>query len=225
MLEGDDYWTDENSLQTRTDFLELNDDFVMCFHNAQSYFEEEKQLVENKIVPFSESTIIESDKIINTGMPTLSFLFRNGLIDIFDEELLNIAYGDLILKAKLSQFGKAQYLHPIKSGVYRIHKGGVYTSQSTKIKVRDTLRTLSYVEQYFLNRDWNLTPIYQGYANSYFRFFIMSIKGSKQIKISYLLKCYRYSKKGNISFRAFFIKFYKNQKNKNRIQFSLKRKL
>ena len=35
LLNGDDYWTDENKLQTQADFLDANPDTVICFHKAK----------------------------------------------------------------------------------------------------------------------------------------------------------------------------------------------
>ncbi|WP_265427510.1 glycosyltransferase [Chryseobacterium sp. YIM B08800] len=34
--EGDDYWTDENKLQTQYDFLENNPEYSMCFHQVKN---------------------------------------------------------------------------------------------------------------------------------------------------------------------------------------------
>ncbi len=34
MLDGDDYWIDENKLQCQVDFLEQHKDYSMCYHNA-----------------------------------------------------------------------------------------------------------------------------------------------------------------------------------------------
>ncbi|MBQ0152817.1 MAG: glycosyltransferase [Chryseobacterium sp.] len=34
--EGDDYWTDENKLQKQYDFLQENQDYAMCFHQAMN---------------------------------------------------------------------------------------------------------------------------------------------------------------------------------------------
>src|SRR5450759_654919 len=57
MLEGDDYWTDPNKLQTQVDFLEANPDFSLCFHSVKIL--KEGHLVDDFItkVPSEVSTI------------------------------------------------------------------------------------------------------------------------------------------------------------------------
>ncbi len=35
LLNGDDYWTDENKLQVQVNFLDTNSDAVLCYHQAR----------------------------------------------------------------------------------------------------------------------------------------------------------------------------------------------
>ena len=39
-IEGDDYWTDPQKLQTQVDFLDANPNASACFHNAEIIFED-----------------------------------------------------------------------------------------------------------------------------------------------------------------------------------------
>src|SRR5690554_6356607 len=40
LCEGDDYWTDPLKLQKQVDFLEGNEEYSMCFHNALVDYED-----------------------------------------------------------------------------------------------------------------------------------------------------------------------------------------
>ena len=46
--DGDDYWSDENKLQTQVDFLEFNSDYVLPFHKVEYLNSELKQTIDLK---------------------------------------------------------------------------------------------------------------------------------------------------------------------------------
>ena len=79
MCEGDDIWTDENKLQKQFDFMEKNQDVVMCVHKAcQINMENGKK----RILPSKprESRMLTSDEVIINGggyYPTCSMFFRS----------------------------------------------------------------------------------------------------------------------------------------------------
>ena len=41
LLEGDDFWVNENKLQKQVDFLDKNEDCVFCFTNQCTFYDEE----------------------------------------------------------------------------------------------------------------------------------------------------------------------------------------
>lgn len=210
-LEGDDYWTDEFSLQKRFDFLEANDDFVMCFHNAHIFLENEQKLERAFVSPFKQSTVIESENMIKVRMDTLTRMYRHGLIDLFDEEMLSVVYGDLILKGKLSVYGKSKYLHHIKPAVYRVHDGGICSSSSASTKIKDTLTAWEYLKHWFERERHDVKNINEELAKLNFFFFLVFLKSEKKMKANFLYKGFQYAKEAEIS----LLKLLKNRIKRN----------
>jgi glycosyltransferase involved in cell wall biosynthesis len=197
MLEGDDYWTDTFSLQKRVDFLEANNDFVLCFHNAIIYYQNSAKFHSKLMVPCKKDTTIKKQDILNFSIPTLTLLFRNGLIDVFDKNMLNVSSGDTILRAKLSNFGKAKYLQSIKPSVYRIHNKGIYSGGNLEQNKKDSLNARGYLLNHFKEKKWDIAPITKSFAITYFMFFIAYLKKENKIKFQYLLKSIAYATKAN----------------------------
>src|SRR5690606_2593635 len=130
MCEGDDYWTDPLKLQKQVDFLESNEEVVVCYHD-RSVLQFNGEIVKTPFKRFNNlkmTTIIESNKMIDTFMPLLTNMFRTEAIR--NDVLLDtrgVFGGDVFLKAFLSTQGKAAYLH-FDGAVYRQHDGGVFST-------------------------------------------------------------------------------------------------
>jgi glycosyltransferase involved in cell wall biosynthesis len=141
MLEGDDYWVFENKLQMQIDFLEQNEDYVGCFHDAiisteceennnqqnQSYCGYRAYSQINKYYKdFHSWDIIERNII-----PTASLVFRNkmNIPDFF------IKFADITLSLTwafqifIIGDGKFRYFNEAWS-VYNDHPHGVSKTES-----------------------------------------------------------------------------------------------
>ena len=82
LCEGDDYWIDENKLQTQYDFLENNPRFNMCVHRAYMYDCVTKKII--KKMPEDElSRSISLEEIIYRGAmwPTASVFCRKSIFE------------------------------------------------------------------------------------------------------------------------------------------------
>ncbi|MEO8209858.1 MAG: glycosyltransferase [bacterium] len=140
LLNGDDYWTDENKLQTQVNFLEENRDAVMCFHKAK---------VENETDGSSFETVyLESDDILPAEsllrgynpIMTPTVMIRN-ILEI-PEGYLEMPYGDMPLYLILSGKGKIKYIDKMMS-VYRIHSKGNWQGDSV---YNNLLKDLKFYE-------------------------------------------------------------------------------
>jgi glycosyltransferase involved in cell wall biosynthesis len=129
LCEGDDYWTDPYKLQKQVDFLETNEDYVLCFHKVNilntdgSFTDDYIEERYNKIArnPIGRIDLLEQGNFIHTP----SVVFRNILSD-YPPELFKSPVGDYLLHILLSAHGNIKRLDDIMA-VYR--KGvGVYSS-------------------------------------------------------------------------------------------------
>lgn len=127
LCEGDDYWIDERKLQRQFDFLNNNQDYTMCFHNAIEHFEygdKKDRLFSNvKDCDYSGVSIFEKWTI-----PTASVLFRR---EVLDSDLFRkvandkkFIYGDTPLFVTCACLGKIRGISNTMS-VYRRNENSV----------------------------------------------------------------------------------------------------
>lgn len=150
ICEGDDYWVDKNKLQMQTDFLERNPDYVLTFHDACILTESgiQKALQLPKIYQCD----ITGDELIRTRpISTLTTCFRNIAGDI-PLEFNEAPALDLCLWSLLGHHGKGKYMAGIKPAAYRVHEGGIFSSQSQTNRIRMTTRTYLCLAQFYENR-------------------------------------------------------------------------
>lgn len=126
LCEGDDYWTDSNKIQLQCDFLNRNEEYSCCYHDAFSFFEE-------KII--SHSTAIKKDfskkdLLYNKFIfRTLSLVYRNVFSD-FPEEKNYAENGDIFLMSLLGLHGKGKYIDEINPAAYRVHPQGIWSGKN-----------------------------------------------------------------------------------------------
>lgn len=219
IIEGDDYWTDKYSLQKRINFLEENEDFVLCYHNSKVYFQQDECFYKDKLLDEFNSKIIERNNILNYDVATATLLYRNNLIDIFEEGMNGILCGDVLLKAKLNYFGKGKLLLNVEDSVYRIHKGGIYSSSHVSLQYRNSLKARHYLLEYFKQKNWDASPIIENLAKVYFIFFIKNLFLNREFSFSLLKKSRYYRMQSKIS----FLKIHK--KNLIKLRNSFRKKL
>jgi glycosyltransferase involved in cell wall biosynthesis len=127
LLDGDDYWTDPFKLQKQVDFLEENDEYVMCYHNAK-IVDEKGQLIKESKLPLDCQKDFESIELKKGAFVlTLSVCFRN-LIKDLPPEMYKVVNGDTFLFSLLGHYGKGKYLSSVKDAVYRAHEAGIWSS-------------------------------------------------------------------------------------------------
>lgn len=115
ICEGDDYWTDPHKLQMQIDFLERNQDYSMCFHNAMRLCDSKKNKPFNSLKKSIEVKI--EDIVTNWIIPTASIVFRKTILPL-PEWSMDIYSGDQTLALVAISKGKVFYFHSIMS-VYR----------------------------------------------------------------------------------------------------------
>lgn len=133
LLEGDDYWVDNQKLQRQVSFLESNSQYSMCFHDVFHLNERDLLKNDNEVV-YGPSN---ANKNIIGREYTFKSVFRKNEISscsvvfrakYFDPNFfrINNIIGDLQIYFQLLQ-NKPGYFLPSRMAVYRIHSNGVFS--------------------------------------------------------------------------------------------------
>lgn len=139
LLDGDDYWTDSFKLQKQVDFLESNNDYVLCFHNANYlYLDGVKKKFSDKYLFLNSKKVFTKKDLLKHQwfIPTASILFKNTYV-AFPDYFLKVYSGDFNLQLYLSKFGEFYYISDEMS-VYRITEQGVgRVNQNPSYRIND----------------------------------------------------------------------------------------
>jgi glycosyltransferase involved in cell wall biosynthesis len=151
MCEGDDYWTDPLKLQKQVEFLEGNEQYVMCYHYNQ-------QRRGDRVLPLlipRKSRDFSADELIATpdGIATATKVHRNIYTDPRLPE--KVPRGDYGLNALLGIFGACKFMPDIKPSIRRLHDGGVWSSKSANSKSYGIINTKIKIYTYFREIDDN----------------------------------------------------------------------
>jgi glycosyltransferase involved in cell wall biosynthesis len=127
ILDGDDYWVDDEKLQRQVDFLEANSDYSACTANTHylksdelsgTYIETKEAWLRLKI-----KDEISYSSIIKRAFPhTSTWIYRNEIE--FKDDFLKYPVGDVAIFLLVAAAGKIKYEDKVVS-VYRIHDRGV----------------------------------------------------------------------------------------------------
>ncbi|MEY8868822.1 glycosyltransferase family 2 protein [Meridianimaribacter flavus] len=121
LCEGDDYWTDPLKLQKQVDFLEANNDYVICFHKVK-ILKSNAQIVDDFITKVPEHyETIETLAKYGNYIHTPSVVFKN-IIKEYPVEFNEVPFGDYFLYMLLAQHGYIKCLNEAMS-VYRVGVG------------------------------------------------------------------------------------------------------
>ncbi len=146
LCEGDDYWIDPLKLKKQVDFLENNQEYVLCFHKV-NILNTNNEIVDDFItkIPENYETLITLAQLGNY-IHTPSVVFRN-IIKEFPFEFLKTPIGDYFLYLLLAEHGKIKHLEEIMC-VYR-YGVGVFSSESRISFAKSNLNLYTCLVSYF----------------------------------------------------------------------------
>lgn len=128
ILEGDDYWLDENKLQRQVDYLEKHEEYIATTHAVEYFNENNEIFFTDPNLKYDElegvEKLIECEKN-NLAIGHLqSLVFRNIFPNKKYEEIItcNRFLGDLPLKFILLSIGKIKYLDYVMGRYRNIRK-------------------------------------------------------------------------------------------------------
>jgi glycosyltransferase involved in cell wall biosynthesis len=182
ICEGDDYWTDPYKLQKQVDFLEANEDFMICFHNMKIIYDDGREEHLSNSPDQKEVTTIE-DLAHGNYIYTASCVFRNGLIKKFPEWYNSSPVGDYVLHMLNAKHGKIKFI-PDVMGVYRVHKGGTWGNMDYIIRIEKWVELLELMKNHF-NKE--VIDIFMKTQSNYYSILIEHYKNNAE-------KCKYYSK-------------------------------
>ncbi len=145
LCEGDDYWTDPLKLQKQVDFLEANENYSMCFHEAE-LVNENGEFIDffNKIS--SEKTFDIYDLIKQNFISTASCVFR--VFEHLPEWLNKAPVGDWGLHILNAEKGKIYYM-PDCMSAYRIHSEGMWSKLNHNDMINNGIEIMTFLDKAF----------------------------------------------------------------------------
>lgn len=124
LCEGDDYWTDPYKLQKQVDFLEENENIVLCGTNYRTLTD---GIIENRIRTKTNQILNKEILLASNEVPTLTAVFRRPPFKITIPK--NIPYSDWYLWVYLTHKSNSKFaLISEISATQNIHKKGVFSS-------------------------------------------------------------------------------------------------
>ena len=146
-FEGDDYWTDPLKLQKQVDFLEANDNYAICFHNARilKHNDPDDISFSNGLNQKEISTFDDLARGEYIYTPTCVFRRRDF------EKFPAIYYkyiNNYTIDLHNAQFGNIKFLNEVMT-VYRIHPGGIWSMAPRLKTLINQLPTYKFYINYF----------------------------------------------------------------------------
>ena len=122
LCEGDDYWTDKAKLQKQIDFLDKNEDFILCFHAVKEIRSNGAVLTSN----VNQKKVTDVTNLISGWyMNTASYVFRNVKKIEFPSWFYKVKATDLCFHILIAEDGGKIYFIEEVMAVYRRHEGGI----------------------------------------------------------------------------------------------------
>ena len=151
LLEGDDYWIDEQKLQLQHDLLETHREYAICFHPVRAVREGSAEAYRSPRgrVPRRTSLVDLIER--GTYIPTASVMFRNRAGEGFPDWYSGLRIADLPLHVINARHGDIALIDRIMA-VYRLHPGGVFSMIANADRVRAVVQMYSHINDYLDRR-------------------------------------------------------------------------
>ena len=207
LCETDDYWLDKFSLQKRVDVLEQNEDYVLCYHRIDWFLQESQTFKRNLPLFPLHSCEVDQEGMISKDVPTSTLMYRNHLIEKFDEKMKETVCGDVILRGKLSEFGTAWYCADIKPSVYRQHKNGSYSGEDNETKFWNTTKARTYLIGYLSKKGQPTDKLEKTLSINYLYYFIQCLFKDRKLRLELLKESKIYASSSRLSYSGYIINF------------------
>lgn len=152
-IEADDYFTDDNKLQTQVDLLDANQHLSACFHNAEIVYEDNSNREPEFINSSNQKVLTETKDFFvkkeTWFMATASVMMRRKYVEKLPEWFLECKSGDIPLYVILAEQGPIAYINQCMS-VYRKNLNGQsYTDNIQSLNfIKNRIFMYSKVNEY-----------------------------------------------------------------------------
>jgi glycosyltransferase involved in cell wall biosynthesis len=145
LLEGDDYWTNDQKLQKQVDFLDGHPDCALCCHRVR--FLDEKST--DEVFPsFRAGSYTIEDLLKGNFVMTCSTVLRRNFVGAIPDWFSRMKLGDWPLFALVARHGNIELMDEIMAR-YRVHGGGIWTSMPQTARMKAGTQMLKALDKHF----------------------------------------------------------------------------
>lgn len=164
ICEGDDYWNDPYKLQKQVDWLEIQQDYAGCFHDA-STVDKLGQVIASQYYSPTRSSYDESACLteLRSAYATCTLMFRSTVIKEPWPKWFVERTCDEFLDLMITKQGLLGYITDIVPAAYRLHDGGVWRGSSELWRLKDM-----FFRRYLLLQDSHFSVHYKEILDSTF---------------------------------------------------------
>jgi len=177
--DGDDFWTDAKKLQKQVDFLERNDDYIICCHYSEVIDNQGKTVyVSDKMIPLEYSyEDLLAGKRKETRVATMLMRSTKAIREIENNEWLYSTYGtDTFVKLfAVAVSGKKIFVLPELMSCYRIHDGGIWSLIDSKMRKKKMINDFNLLVDNFSYSSSQKRQLLKIYLKEYFLFDIKNV--------------------------------------------------
>lgn len=178
ILEGDDFWIDENKLQTQYDFFEHHPACILSAGHVTVVDENGHSIERDARLPERGEVLKKEDVIIINQLNTLTTAFRRKAVNWKALRQLSTApHLDWSFYISL-QYPEGGFIYKFNKvfGAYRKHSGGVYSLVDNEKKYQNILKSICSIHEL------DIESRYKDYLKSLFSNFSLKLNNKEVLK-------------------------------------------
>jgi len=149
VIEGDDYWTQEDHLERQVRFLEAHAECPMSFNRHVRLWVDQNR---EEIIPWKQDSdyqhITTEELALGNKIGNLSCcVFRGDCVRKLRPELFDMEIADWMLGMVMGQYGPIAYLKDVTSA-YRIHSNGQWSCMDEQQQAQAVLNIIDIYDKF-----------------------------------------------------------------------------
>ena len=148
LLEGDDYFIDDDKLQVQVDHLRAHPALSFCSTNAYNEYPgpRREDYIRGWLGKWPGGTLMQRDIVTRNFLPTAGVVYRSDRFPAIPAAFHIVAALDWILYIALTEGGGFEVLDRF-SAVRRVHAGGVISMKDPLVKIDRNLTLLTEIDR------------------------------------------------------------------------------